>query len=315
LNHGQRPARNRGLRTTRLPVYPSAVNDAVSTLIGFLKSEQRRGVTHVALDDEARLVLRQMLSNRPQAAARSSTPTPEVAHAAASHPSPAQPQPANISPATRIDTGSGSKTERLAALKSLATAWEPAASLGTLRPTMVFSTGNPDARVMMIGEAPGHEEERRGEPFVGPAGRKLDDIIRAMGLDRPEIYLTNLVKFRPSTPGQTTNNRKPSPAEAAACLPILLEEIAIVRPQCIVTLGGAASEALLGLSGPVKGMRGSWHEINGIPARATYHPSYLLQSGANMQVKREVWEDMLAVMEQLEMPVSEKQRGHFLPKA
>jgi DNA polymerase len=167
---------------------------------------------------------------------------------------------------------------------------------------------------MLVGEAPGYEEERKGEPFVGPAGKKLDDILRAMGVAREGIYISNIVKFRPATARQTTNNRKPDVHEIASCLPLLREEIAIVRPECIVAMGGTAAEGLLGLKGTVGSMRGHWHEFQGTPVRVTYHPSYLLQSGSSLTVKRQLWEDMLAVMERLGLPVSEKQRGFFLPK-
>ena len=179
---------------------------------------------------------------------------------------------------------------------------------------MVFATGNSDARIMLVGEAPGYEEERKREPFVGPAGQKLTDILKAMGIPREEVYISNIVKFRPATPRQTTNNRKPSPEEMAACLPFILAEVEIVKPECIIALGGTAAEGLLGISGSVGSMRGSWHEFGGIPLRVTYHPSYLLRSQSDLSTKRQVWEDMLAVMERLGMPVSEKQRGFFLPK-
>lgn len=137
----------------------------------------------------------------------------------------------------------------------------------------------------------------------------------AMGLPRTEVYISNIVKFRPATPRQTTNNRKPTPEEMAACLPFVRTEIAIVKPQCIIALGGTAAEGLLGLEGTVTSMRGPWHDFEGTPVRVTYHPSYLLQSGGSTPVKRQVWEDMLAVMEKLGLPISEKQRGFFLPKS
>jgi len=207
-----------------------------------------------------------------------------------------------------------SKVERLASLRRQAANWAPARELGTLRQTMVFATGNPDARLMLVGEAPGYEEEKRGEPFVGPAGQKLDLILNAMGLTRDHVYISNIVKFRPATPNQTTNNRKPTAAEMAACLPFVRAEIAIIRPACIVALGGTAAEGLIGLAGSVGSMRGSWHRLDGIPVRVTYHPSYLLQSGANISIKRQVWEDMLMVMEEIIMPISPKQRGFFLQK-
>jgi uracil-DNA glycosylase len=209
---------------------------------------------------------------------------------------------------------SGSKQEQLAALRQQAENWPPACSLGTLRETMVFATGHPDARIVLVGEAPGYEEERQREPFVGPAGQKLNDILKAMGIFREEVYITNIVKFRPATPRQTTNNRKPSADEMASCIGFVRQEIAIIQPECIIALGGTAAEGLLGLSGPVRSMRDTWHTFQGIPTRVTYHPSYLLQSGASTTVKRQLWEDMLAVMDQLAMPVSEKQRAYFLPK-
>ena len=180
---------------------------------------------------------------------------------------------------------------------------------------MVFATGNPDARIMLVGEAPGHHEERKREPFVGPAGQMLDKILTAMGIARGDVYISNIVKFRPATPRQTTNNRKPSPEEMASCLPFIQKEVAIVEPECIIALGGTAAEGLLKLEGAVGNMRGTWHQFSGIPTRVTYHPSYLLQSGSSLPVKRALWEDMLAVMEKLDMPISEKQRTFFHPKS
>lgn len=178
---------------------------------------------------------------------------------------------------------------------------------------MVFAIGDPDADIMLVGEAPGYNEEKEGEPFVGPAGQKLNDILKAMSVKREDVYISNLVKFRPAMPKQTTNNRRPSPEEMAACLPLVMAEISVVQPKIIITLGGTAAEGLLGLEGTVGSMRGKWHELSGIPTRVTYHPSYLLQSGSN-EVKRSLWEDMLAAMEKLGMPVSEKQKAYFLPK-
>lgn len=276
-------------------------------VIEFLESEKARGVSHVFLDEGAREGLRQLLRRSQAKPPAGEGPSPEPA--GKSPPPPAAAIPTKVSPE------GASKAERLDSLRRQAETWAPAKALGTLRETMVFATGNPDARIMLVGEAPGYEEEKKREPFVGPAGQKLDDILKAMGLSRDEVYISNLVKFRPATPRQTTNNRKPGPEEIAACLPFIRAEIDIVRPACIVALGGTAAEGLLGLTGQVGAMRGSWHEFGGIPVRVSYHPSYLLQSGANLSIKRQVWEDMLAVMERLAMPVSEKQRGFFLPKA
>ncbi|MES2997642.1 MAG: uracil-DNA glycosylase [Verrucomicrobiota bacterium] len=268
----------------------------VDAVIDFLEAETARGKTHVFLDDAARDGLRALYL---RAKGRGPAAAPAT-------------QPA--APTAEISDDGGEKAERLAALRSRAENWQPARELGTLRETMVFSAGSPDARVMLVGEAPGHEEERRREPFVGPAGQKLTDILKAMGLSRREVYISNIVKFRPKAPNQTTNNRKPTPVEMECCLPFVMKEISIVQPEAIIALGGTAAQGLLKLEGTVGSMRGKWHECQGIPVRVTYHPSYLLQSGADSGVKRQLWEDMLAVMEKIDMDISEKQRGFFLPK-
>jgi DNA polymerase len=198
----------------------------------------------------------------------------------------------------------------------LAEAAPEARALGTLRETMVFAVGNPEARLMLIGEAPGYQEERQREPFVGPAGEKLTQILKAMGLPRESVYISNICKFRPAIEGggdQGTKNRKPTELEMRVCLPFVKAEIEIVRPVCIVALGATAAEGM-GLSGAVGKLRGQVHEVNGTPMIVTYHPSYILREekeGGGMQVKRQVWEDMLSAMEILGLPISEKQRGYF----
>lgn len=274
----------------------------VDTVIDFLKSEKARGREHVYLDEEARAGLRELFirSRNPVAVA-------DVSEAV----TPTAPQPV----VTEVVIEGADKAGRLESIRCQAANWAPAVSLGSLRETMVFATGNPDARIMLIGEAPGYNEEKEQEPFVGPAGQKLNDILKAMGISRSEVYISNLVKFRPAMPRQTTNNRKPSPEEMSACLPLILAEISVVKPELVIALGGTAAEGLLGLTGTVGSMREKWHELSGTPVRVTYHPSYLLQSGGSNKVKRQLWEDMLAAMEKLGMPISEKQRAFFLPKA
>lgn len=291
----------------------------VDAVIEFLEAEKARGVSHVFLDEGARDVLRDLLRRAkssgapkppPAAPENSPAPPPESAKPVLM----ASPAPPESSAPSVVSISGTSKTDRLESLRKQAENWAPAKSLGTLRDTMVFATGNPDARIMLVGEAPGYQEERERKPFVGPAGQKLNDILKAMGIPREEVYISNIVKFRPATQRQTTNNRKPTPEEMASCLPFIRAEVDIIRPDCIVALGGTAAEGLLGLSGSVGSMRGSWHQFDGIPVRVTYHPSYLLQSGANNSIKRQLWEDMLAVMEKLAMPISEKQRGFFLTR-
>lgn len=282
-------------------------------LVKYLESEKAKGRSHILLDDDARQVLRNLASHS-KPAIQSNAPTGfanQIGHTSQS-PVKHDGTVAQIAKLTAISP-SLKKQEQLAQLEQQVRAWTSDTLPQSLRQTMVFSSGNPESKIMLIGEAPGHEEEKALRPFVGPAGKKLDQILEAMGLKRDETYVTNIVKFRPATARQTTNNRKPSTEEVAAFIPVIREEIRIVKPQCIVALGATALEALLGTDSTVASARGSWHECDGIPVRVTYHPSYLLQTGDNLSIKRMLWEDMLAVMEKIGMEISAKQRGFFLP--
>ncbi len=275
-------------------------------LIKYLTQLEREGVRHVRLDENAKEVLRKRLRKRKVPASNSLPPASQKS--GSRHTAP----PASI---PSLEAQGSNPEEQIAFLKAQAEHWEPARSLGSLREKMVFSTGNPAADIMLVGEAPGYEEERRQEPFVGRAGQKLDQILSAMGLARGEVYISNICKFRPALKNQTTNNRKPTPEEMKACLPFVQAEIGIVQPKCIVALGGTAAEGLLDYENqPVGRMRGSWHKFENIPVRVTYHPSYLLHNDSAVSEKRKVWEDMLSVLEFLGMPISEKQRGFFSGK-
>lgn len=215
-----------------------------------------------------------------------------------------------------IEVAGNTLEEKLAALRTLAETWEPARSLESLRQTMVFAVGDPLAKLMFVGEAPGAEEEKLREPFVGPAGQKLTAIIKAMGLDRAQVYISNICKFRPAMDNQGSGNRKPTAEEMKACLPFVLTEIDLIKPQVIVALGATAAEGL-GMPGSVGGLRGCFHSTSGIPTMVTYHPSYLLREekmGDGIRAKRQVWEDMLMVMEKLGLPISDKQRSYFQAK-
>lgn len=182
--------------------------------------------------------------------------------------------------------------------------------LASSRKNVVFGVGNIDAQLMFVGEAPGADEDAQGEPFVGRAGELLTKIIQAMGLQRSDVYIANILKCRPDTPGQSAGNRKPTPDEMATCAPYLHEQIDLIQPRVIVALGATAIEGLLGKSIGITKMRGEWKTYRGAPLMPTYHPAYLLRNQA-ISEKRKVWEDMLAVMEKLEMPISDKQRNYF----
>jgi len=202
------------------------------------------------------------------------------------------------------------KAETIAALREQAMACVKCAHLASSRKNVVFGVGSIDAELMFVGEAPGADEDAQGEPFVGAAGQLLTKIIQAMGLSRQTVYIANILKCRPDTPGQAYGNRKPTPEEMQTCIPYLEAQIDLIKPKVLVALGGTAVEGLLGMSGIMK-MRGNWQTYRGIPLMPTYHPSYLLRNQAPAE-KRRVWEDMMQVMEKLELPISEKQRGYFL---
>ena len=179
---------------------------------------------------------------------------------------------------------------------------------------LVFGVGTVDADLMFVGEAPGVEEDREGEPFVGKAGQLLMKIIQATGLDREKVYIANVLKYRPDTPGKSFGNRKPRPDEIEIWFPFLVRQIEIIQPKVIVGLGATAVEGLLGnMTTGITRLRGNWQSYRGVPVMPTFHPSYLLRN-QSWAVKRQVWEDMMQVMERLNMPISEKQRGFFLRK-
>ena len=210
--------------------------------------------------------------------------------------------------------------ERLNNLFRIAKTCEVCRGLDTLRDQVVFATGNPEADLMFVGEAPGAEEEKQKQPFVGPAGQKLNQIIQAMGLNREDVYISNIVKFRPKIGDgrfQGAKNRKPTPHEMSVSVKIVRSEIEVIEPKVIVALGATAAEGLLESSGPLSSMRGRFHEVDGVPVAVTYHPSYLLRvegdadAGRARREKRKVWEDALMVMEKLGLPVSDQQRGFF----
>ena len=182
------------------------------------------------------------------------------------------------------------------------------------RKNVVFGVGSLDAELMLIGEAPGADEDEQGEPFVGMAGQLLTKIIQAMGFERSDIFIANVLKCRPDMPPGKSGNRKPKPAEMAACLPWLGEQIALIKPRVIVALGATATEGLLGETSPLRDLRGRWLEFQGIPVMVTYHPAYLLRN-QSLSEKRKVWEDMLLVLEKLEKKITAKQRAFFTKPA
>jgi DNA polymerase len=292
---------------------PMSATTAAQLLREVLEQKLRRGRTHVQVASQDLEKLRGVRKvDRARTAKLREEERAELGRVADTAAEPAAEEDKRL-----IAVDGETLAEKIAHLAARAEeATEPRA-LGTLRSTMVFSVGNPEADLMLVGEAPGYEEERQREPFVGPAGQRLTKILKAMGLARSDVYISNICKFRPAIEGsrdQGTRNRAPSKAEMDACLPFVLTELDLIQPKVVVALGRTAAEGL-GIEGSVGSIRGRFHDVKGIPTMATYHPSYILRAeqdaDGGLKAKSAVWSDMLMVMERAGMEISEKQRGYF----
>jgi DNA polymerase len=246
------------------------------------------------------------LAPPPAAPAQAAPPSPmrETAALAPATPRPPlAPRPPAMPAAARDGSASAASARRLAAeattlaeLAAAVTAFDGCALKRTAT-TTVFADGVPDAPLMVIGEAPGADEDRVGKPFVGRAGQMLDRMLGAIGFDRRRnAYITNVLFWRP--PG----NRKPTPDEIATCLPFVLRHIALLAPQAVMMSGGTATSALLGGAEGITRLRGRWFDLaveglpRPMPALATYHPSFLLRAPAR---KNEAWRDLLSLQSKL----------------
>jgi DNA polymerase len=216
------------------------------------------------------------------------------------------------SPAAPLDRAA--KERAMETLRQRAMTCVKCPNLVAARKNVVFGVGDIHSPLMFVGEAPGADEDEQGEPFVGKAGQLLTKIIQTMGFARETVYIANILKCRPDTPGQGSGNRKPTSDEMNTCKPYLLEQIGLIRPRVIVALGATAVEGLLGNTTGIMRLRGNWQDFRGVPVMPTFHPAYLLRNQA-LSEKRKVWEDMLAVMGKLGLPISDKQRGYFLKAA
>ena len=286
--------------------------------IQHLEGLKARGARHVAVAPETLRALA-LPASVPVSSSRFQTPPPAppvapkvaapVSLAAAA--SKASPLYAPVESASRNPPATGGKAAAFAALRERVLACVKCPNLVSSRQNVVFGVGNIEAQLMFVGEAPGADEDAQGEPFVGKAGQLLTKIIQATGLSRTDVYIANILKCRPDTPGQSAGNRKPTPEEMQTCIPFLHEQIDLIQPKVLVALGATAVEGLLGKTVGITKLRGHWQTYRGIPLMPTYHPAYLLRNQA-MSEKRRVWEDMLQVMSKLALPISEKQRNFFL---
>src|ERR1700722_19878228 len=287
---------------------PDEYTQLLDATIQHLESLKQRGVRFVTVSPENLAALAQM----PVSATSERRPPARQSSAAVS-PAPMieQPRPpAPIQPPI-VTSSDPAKLAAFADLRARAMACVKCPNLASSRKNVVFGVGSIDASLMFVGEAPGADEDEQGEPFVGKAGQLLTKIIQTMGLSRQTVYIGNILKCRPDTPGQSAGNRPPKPEEMATCIPYLHEQIDLIRPKVIVALGATAVTGLLGKTLGITKLRGNWQTYRGTPLMPTYHPAYLLRNQA-MSQKRIVWEDMLQVMEKLEMPINEKQRNYFL---
>jgi len=279
----------------------AAYNELLDATIRHLEDLKSRSVKNVAVSKET---LRALAQPPQKISSPISTPMSGPTELSPASSGGTQSQTAN--PKSQIE-----KSAAFAALRERALSCVKCPHLASSRKNVVFGVGSIDAQLMFVGEAPGADEDEQGEPFVGRAGQLLTKIIQATGLSRADVYIANILKCRPDTPGQSAGNRKPTPEEMATCIPYLHEQIDLIRPKVLVALGATAVDGLLGKTLGITKLRGNWQTYRGTPLMPTYHPAYLLRNQA-MSEKRKVWEDMLAVMEKLGMPVSEKQRNFFL---
>lgn len=313
---------------------------ALQALTDELRRLKTAGVKTVAVSDESVAALRRIVQARARglvAPAPADTPEPAAAVSAPrAAPAPVKPyeppvpvytpKPAPkpvgeaLPPPPTVTLPAGDKQTRWNALRELVR--NDATCKAHVRPgkKIVLGVGSVDAKIMLVGEAPGAEEEIQGEPFVGPAGELLTKMILAMGLKRAEIYIGNIMNWRPelpTPPGEAqSGNRPPTEAEMRYCLPYLRAQIEVVNPDLLVALGATAAHGLLGADAfkALGDVRGRWHDFGGKPLMVTYHPSYLLRPPVDNRKKRLVWEDLLKVMERGALPISDKQRTFFLDK-
>jgi len=291
--------------------------EELEIIAGELKRLRDEGQSDVYIEAGTLEALRQLQESH---AVEYEEPAPDIAGLVAE----SKPKTAKktAQPAKKKETGfahtpptltlpTGEKQARWDALRKIVMNDPVCLENGKTKGTVVFGTGSLDADIFFCGEAPGEDEENAGEPFVGPAGEKLTGMIKAMGLSRESVYISNILNWRPDN-GKNFNNRAPTAAEIAYGMVYLSAQVQIIQPKVIVGMGKTALEGFLGAD-PNRRMRdiiGQWQEWEGIPLMPAYHPSYIIHNDT-ASVKRVQWECLLAVMEKLDMPISDKQRNFF----
>ncbi|MBI5691715.1 MAG: uracil-DNA glycosylase [Verrucomicrobia bacterium] len=313
------------------------MRQSLQILTDELRRLKTEGVGVVAVSDEALAALRRVVAGRQERSRQTPpavAPFPGNVRAPVEGALPAYTPPAASAPAAPVlPTAPVAKLPASPVVPPLAgdkrTRWDALLAQVTgdltcqanVRPgkKVVLGVGSLDAAIMFVGEAPGAEEEIQGEPFVGPAGQLLTKMIQGMGLRREDVYIGNIMNWRPQMPTvagrEQVGNRPPTEEEMRYCLPYLLAQIEIVDPAVLVALGSTAAQGLLGFRSfkTLGEVRGRWHNFAGKPLMITYHPSYILREPTNRK-KRLIWEDLLQVMERVALPISDRQRAYFLER-
>jgi DNA polymerase len=276
-----------------LTVESGAWNEAVGDTLRYLHERKAAGEEFVQVDES---VLRQCKKPAPRAASTAARVAPPPSFAFE------QQAPRLVS---------GDKKAAYAELEAQIKACTQCAHLVSFRKNVVPGVGNLDAAIMFVGEAPGADEDAQGEPFVGRAGQLLTKIIQTMALRRQDVFIGNILKCRPNV-DTPAGNRKPTAPEMETCIPWLWRQIDIVGPRVLVALGDTAVKGLIpDMKAGITKVRGQWLQFRGIPLMPTYHPAYLLRN-QSLALKRQCWEDMLAIMERAGLPISDKQQRYFL---
>ena len=291
-------------------------------LIEYLTQLQSKGISHVSVNPQAREVLKLFYMK----AVNGALPTPATSPAKQSVTQPLKTSPSRPLAQTRLPVNSPqtvapraakavtkpilNSSPEFDAFKVKSSTYAPLLQLGTLRETHIFPNHLVAEGIMFVGCAPGYYDELTQAPFSGKTGDKVDGILKAMGLTRTEVYLTNILKFRPRNPNQTKDTRKVSDSEKKAALPLFIQELEIIKPRVIITMGEDTAQLILNSELSIDQLRAKQHTFQNIPVIPTLHPSLLLHQNETKD-KRSLWEDMLSAMELMNMPISEKQQGYF----
>ena len=276
----------------------------LSATVAHLRQLKQDGVRFLPLQYQE--IVSELVSNASASPSRPSRSPAQTQTPAPANPN--QPEPPPYKKRTAKE-----KTDDLNRLRSEARNCAKCPHLKEKRLQVVFGAGLPTARLMFVGVAPGKAEDKLGKPFQGPSGELLDKILGAMGLNRRQVYLAYILNCRAFVPENPDRDRAPNPDELTNCHPWLTQQIRIVHPEVLVAFGALAFNQLTGKSATnIKPFRGKFHDFEGIPVMPTHHPSSVIRH-SSMVIKRQLWEDLLQVMERLIIPISEKQRTAFIP--